>query len=79
VDILILKKSAVKEFYTLKWDSMMTDFSEEVSLIDAHAHLEELDDLSDALSKARSSGVKAIIAVGMDLDSNKRTLEIART
>lgn len=50
----------------------------EIVLIDAHAHLEELDDLSDALSGARSSGVRAIIAVGMDLDSNRRTLEIAR-
>ncbi|NWG02171.1 MAG: TatD family hydrolase [Syntrophaceae bacterium] len=51
---------------------------EEIVLIDAHAHLEELEDLSDALSEAKSSGVKAIVAVGMDLSSNKKTLEIAQ-
>ena len=50
---------------------------EEISLIDVHAHLEELDDLSDSLSEAKASGVKGIVAVGMDLDSNRRTLEIA--
>jgi len=52
---------------------------EEIVLIDAHAHLEELEDLPDALFGAKSSGVRAIIAVGMDLDSNRRTLEIAQT
>jgi len=52
---------------------------EEISLIDVHAHLEELDDLSDSLSEAKASGVKGIVAVGMDLDSNKKTLEIAGT
>ena len=52
---------------------------EEIVLIDAHAHLEELEDLSGALSEAKSSGVKAIVAVGMDLDPNRRTLEIAQT
>ena len=57
----------------------MINFSEGISLIDAHAHLEELNDLSGALSEAKSSGVKGIVAVGMDLDSNRRTLEITRT
>jgi len=52
---------------------------EEIGLIDCHAHLEELDDLANALSEAKSYGVKVIIAVGMDLDSNKKTLEIAQT
>jgi TatD DNase family protein len=48
-----------------------------IPLIDVHAHLEELPDLPQALSEAKGEGVKAIIAVGMDLGSNKRTLEIA--
>ncbi len=47
-------------------------------LIDVHAHLEELEDLSNALLEAKSLGVGAIIAVGMDLESNRRTLEIAQ-
>lgn len=55
----------------------MNNSLEEISLMDAHAHLEELNDLSDALSKAKASGVKGIVAVGMDLESNKKTLEIA--
>ncbi len=48
-----------------------------IRLVDVHAHLEELSDLPQALSEAKAEGVKAIMAVGMDLDSNKRTLEIA--
>lgn len=56
----------------------MNNFLEKISLIDAHAHLEELSDLSDVLSKAKAIGVKGIVAVGMDLESNKKTLEIAR-
>ena len=46
-------------------------------LIDVHAHLEELTDLPQALSEAKTEGVKGIVAVGMDLNSNARTLEIA--
>ncbi len=47
-------------------------------LIDVHAHLEELSDLPRVLSEAKRGGVSAIVAVGMDLDSNKRTLEISK-
>ena len=47
-------------------------------LIDVHAHLDELDDLPHALEEARKEGLKAIVAVGMDLPSNERTLKIAR-
>lgn len=46
-------------------------------LIDSHAHLEELEDLASALERARQSGVEAIVAVGSDLTSNRRVLEIA--
>ncbi len=56
----------------------MTNFLQEISLFDVHAHLEELSDLSDALSEAKTSGVKGIVAVGMDLESNKKTLEISQ-
>jgi TatD DNase family protein len=52
--------------------------SEKIPLVDGHAHLDELDDLSQILLEARASGVVGIIAVGMDLDSNMRTLEIAQ-
>jgi len=56
----------------------MANLPEEISLIDVHAHLEELSDLPDALSNAKTLGIKGIVAVGMDLDSNRKTLEIAR-
>ena len=34
-------------------------------MIDGHAHLEEVQDLSKALLEAKRGGVRAIIAVGM--------------
>lgn len=46
-------------------------------LIDSHAHLEEMDDLDEAIGRARQCGVVAIVAVGSDYDSNQKVLEIA--
>jgi TatD DNase family protein len=48
-------------------------------LVDSHAHLEELQDLPSAIERARESGVAAIVAVGSDLASNRRVLELAAT
>lgn len=48
-------------------------------MIDAHAHLEELHNLEVEFEKARLAGVIGIIAVGSDLASNKRVLEISRS
>jgi TatD DNase family protein len=48
------------------------------SLIDGHAHLNELGTLEKDLTVARLAGVKAIIGVGMDLASNRRILAIAQ-
>jgi TatD DNase family protein len=45
-------------------------------LVDSHAHLEELDDLFDSLQEAKVAGVCGIIAVGMDIESNKKVLKI---
>jgi TatD DNase family protein len=45
--------------------------------VDSHAHLEELDDLPGSLQEAKATGVCGIIAVGMDIASNKKILEIA--
>ena len=49
-----------------------------MELVDAHAHLEMLKNLEAELKRARSVGVVAIIAVGSDLVSNERVLELAR-
>ncbi len=47
------------------------------NLVDGHAHLEAIPLLGPAIERALSSGVSRIVAVGMDLKSNKKTLEIA--
>jgi TatD DNase family protein len=46
-------------------------------MIDGHAHLNEIADISSAVSTATSAGVSAIIGVGMDMESNRATLDIA--
>ena len=47
------------------------------TLIDGHAHLNEIEDIDAAISSAREAGVGAIIGVGMDIESNRATLDIA--
>ena len=44
----------------------------ELYLVDGHAHLEELDDLPESLQEAKEAGVCGILAVGMDIESNKK-------
>jgi len=46
-------------------------------LIDTHAHLDEIEDLAPVIAAARAKGLEAIIAVGQDLQSNLRVLELA--
>jgi TatD DNase family protein len=46
-------------------------------LIDAHAHLDEMEDLAAAVGRARLAGVAAIISMGQDLSSNARNLEMS--
>jgi TatD DNase family protein len=48
-----------------------------IPLVDGHAHLEELEDLTESLRDARAAGVCGIIAVGMDIESNQKVLKIA--
>ena len=49
------------------------------SIIDTHVHIDELADLEGAIRRAQSVGIKAIIAVGSDLVSNEKVLQIAQT
>ncbi len=46
-------------------------------LVDGHAHLNELSDLSESIREAKAAGVRGIVAVGMDIESNKKILQIA--
>ncbi len=43
---------------------------------DTHAHLDQLENLDEALENARSEGVSGIVAVSMNLASCKKCLEI---
>jgi TatD DNase family protein len=46
-------------------------------MIDTHAHLNEIEDIHEAILRAKEVGLQGIVAVGMDLLSNQRTLHLA--
>jgi TatD DNase family protein len=48
------------------------------AVIDSHVHLDELPDPDQAVREAREAGILAIVAVGMDLSSNTKILDLAR-
>ena len=45
-------------------------------MIDSHAHLNEIEDVEGALARARAAGITGIVAVGMEVASNRATLEL---
>jgi TatD DNase family protein len=47
-------------------------------IIDTHNHLNEVENLEQALAKAREEGIQSIIAVGADDASNRQTMEISK-
>ncbi len=47
-------------------------------MIDSHAHLNEIEDVEAALAHARDAGLTGIVAVGVDVASNRATLELHR-
>ncbi len=49
-----------------------------LNMIDGHAHLHDIDPVEAALERAASAGVNRIVAVGMDLATNIKTLELAK-
>jgi len=51
--------------------------TKELCLVDGHAHLDDLADLPTSLEEAKEAGVIGIIAVGMDIESNKKVFQIA--
>jgi TatD DNase family protein len=48
-----------------------------MTIIDSHAHIDQLEDLPGALARAHEAGVSDIVAVSVDLGSMKKVLEIA--
>ncbi|MCK5213724.1 MAG: TatD family hydrolase [Candidatus Omnitrophica bacterium] len=49
-----------------------------MNIIDTHAHLDHVENISEALKEADASGVEGIMAVGVDFESNRRNLEIKK-
>jgi TatD DNase family protein len=45
-----------------------------LKIIDTHAHLDEIEDLELALTRAREAGVVAIIAVGSNQETNQKIM-----
>lgn len=45
-------------------------------LVDTHAHLSDINEADKAVSRARSAGVEAIIAVSANLSTSVKTLEV---
>lgn len=48
-----------------------------MKLIDTHCHLDEIIDTDTAVREAKEAGVTAIVAVGIDLITNEKVLELA--
>lgn len=48
-----------------------------MTVIDGHAHVDEIDNLDAALARAAEAGVSAVVGVSSDYASSQRTLEIA--
>ncbi|MEM3394041.1 MAG: TatD family hydrolase, partial [Candidatus Methanomethylicia archaeon] len=57
---------------------MNEDNLNQIKVVDSHAHLDELKDLTDVLIKAKESGIIGIVAVGTDIESNRKTIQIAK-
>jgi TatD DNase family protein len=47
-------------------------------LIDTHAHLDEIENIDNVLVETKAARLAAIIAVGIDIESNRKTLELSR-
>lgn len=47
-------------------------------IIDTHSHLEQIENLKEAIINAVNSGITGIIAVGVDYSSNQKILELSQ-
>lgn len=46
-------------------------------MLDGHAHLNEIESVDAVLERAKAAGIEGVVAVGMDLRSNRETLALA--
>ncbi len=49
-----------------------------MTLIDVHAHLDQIENVDEVLARDSAEGVEAVVAVGVDLASSQKNLEIRR-
>jgi TatD DNase family protein len=49
-----------------------------LELIDSHAHIDEIENIKEAVANAKQHNIVAIIAVGTSLESNRRIMALAR-
>jgi len=49
-----------------------------MTLIDIHAHLDQIENIDEVLARSAAAGVEAIVAVGVDLASCRKNLEIRK-
>lgn len=57
---------------------MEKDKGQDMRLIDTHVHLEQIPDLPVIIDRCKEAGVLAIVAAGMDLESNKSIISISK-
>ncbi|NIA04283.1 MAG: TatD family deoxyribonuclease, partial [Nitrospiraceae bacterium] len=48
-------------------------------LVDVHCHLDQFSDVQPIIKRAKDAGVKVIINNGVDPETNKKTLELAKS
>jgi len=58
--------------------SRTTDTDVIMRIVDTHAHLDHCEQIEESLKRAADAGVGAVLAAGVDLDSNKRNLAIQK-
>ncbi len=63
--------------WTSSWTPILNLQSKIYYMIDTHAHLNEIEKIDEAIQRATQVGVEVIVAVGMDVDSNRVTLNLA--
>jgi TatD DNase family protein len=51
---------------------------EKIKLIDSHTHLDLMDDTEGIIARAKTAGIEAVLTMGTNLASNKKTLELAK-
>ncbi len=59
----------------------MTETNQQLSLVDSHCHLDMIagrQNLDRVLERARRAGVETVITIGIDMESSRAAVEIAR-